>query len=247
MSSILAERSPSVANTTADPPDNDTLASEHARAASLRAFMTSEEDERRRLSRELHDLVGNHVIALTLALHQLRLRVVGPIDGLFTHMEETVAALDCDMHRMARNFRPWVLDLGLIAAITAHVERWSQQTGIRGDFGNSQDQEPCLSTEIETILFRIMQEALTNVARHARATHASIVVARRPTCVLLIVEDNGRGFDPGDLGTSASLDDRIPLGMIGMRERAGMFGGTVTFESGSEGTSVFVCIPTDSV
>jgi chemotaxis family two-component system sensor kinase Cph1 len=142
---------------------------------------------------------------------------------------------------LASDLRPTALDdLGMTAALSNHVDEWSQQTGIAADFCSRHCEER-LSTHIETTLYRVVQEALTNVARHAEARHASIVLERRPDCVVVIVEDDGIGFD---VRTDADDDGRRHFGLVGIRERAALLGGTATIESSATmGTSVFVQLP----
>ncbi len=125
------------------------------------------------------------------------------------------------------------------AAIRNHVDEWSQQTGIAADFCSRHGDER-LSMPVETTLYRIVQEALTNVARHAHARNVSVVLERGPDAVAVIIEDDGEGFDV----ESVSSNGLGRYGLVGIRERAALLGGTATIESSpTSGTSVFVSLP----
>ena len=145
---------------------------------------------------------------------------------------------------MAHDLRPTALDdLGVAAALRSHVEEWSERTGIAADFC-SLNCEARLPPYIETTLYRIVQEALTNIARHAQARTASVVVERRPDCVVVIIDDDGCGFD----ADVPAADGRVRhFGLVGIRERAALLGGRATIESSAtSGTSVFVSLPVRS-
>ena len=106
--------------------------------------------------------------------------------------------------------------------------------------------EPRLSPEIETVLYRVVQEALTNVLKHAQATNVSIVYDRRPAELRVVIEDDGRGFDVEDAGGGGTVPDgRRRLGLSGMRERLAMIGGVLRVESSSAGTTAFVRMAID--
>ena len=142
-------------------------------------------------------------------------------------LEKMAEGLMRDIHRLAWELRPSVLDdLGLDRALQRYADEWSQNTGVPVDLHTGADLGTNrLPQEFETTLYRIAQEALTNVARHAQAKRVSVLLERRPGFVSLIVEDDGRGFDAqGVMGAPPSPDR---LGLLGMQERVRLAGGTL--------------------
>ena len=214
---------------------------EQARATWMTTLITAQEDERRRVARELHDEMGQHVASLLLGLHQLDAEPSTNGDGHIEHLRTMVLDLDRGVRRLAHDLRPAALDdLGLTAALSSYVEEWSHQTGVAADFHCIRC-DARLATHTESAIYRIVQEALTNVARHARARNASVILDRRPDCIVAIIEDDGAGFD---VGAGAPADGSTHFGLIGIRERAALLGGTARIESSAAcGTSVFVSLP----
>ena len=214
---------------------------EKARAEWMTTLMAAQEDERRRIARELHDEMGQHVAALMFGLHGMDPSSPAGDDDPVGRLKELVSNLASGVRRLAHDLRPAALDdLGLSAALINYVDEWSEQTGIPIDFcGLNCDER--LEMPTETTLYRIVQEALTNVARHAKATRASVVLERREDSVRVVIEDDGRGFDAG---SKAHADGLKRFGLAGIRERAALLGGTAAVESSSVGgTSVFVRWP----
>ena len=213
---------------------------EHARNTWVMTLVTAHEDERRRIARELHDEMGQHVTGLRLGLRSLQLDW-STADDRLTTLNALVSNLEHGVRRLAQDLRASAIDdLGLVAALSHHVEEWSQQTGIAADFC-SVNCERRLTASVETTLYRVVQEALTNIARHSHARTASVVVERRVDSIVVIVEDDGRGFDAG---RQSHVDGLEHLGLVGMRERAALLGGTITIESSpATGTCVFVSLP----
>lgn len=209
-------------------------------------LVQAEEQERAHLARELHDEVGQHLTALGLGLQGLS-DVAAPgsdVDRRATQLSVLVASLSREMHALAIRLRPKALDdFGLQAALAAYVDAWSQRSGITVDLHAAAETER-LSPTVESAVYRIVQEALTNVARHSRATRASVAVERRDGQLVTIVEDNGRGFD----ARPADEQRTMGLGLVGIRERATLLGGTALVESTlGSGTTVFVRIPVSRV
>ena len=206
-------------------------------------LLQAEEDERRRLSRELHDEAGQHLTALGLGLQALSdIAAAGSeVDRRATQLRELASTLGRELHAIAVRLRPKALDdFGLEAALAAHAEEWSRQSGIQLDVHARQEAER-LPGATESAIYRVVQEALTNIARHSGATHASIVLERRDGKVVAVVEDNGRGFDTED---GARAVDAPGLGLLGIRERVALLGGTVAIESvPGSGTSLYLRIP----
>lgn len=223
----------------------DALAQSFVQRDELRRQLTlAEEEERRRLARELHDELGQHLTALGLGVQAL----ADSADGNSTITEraallrEMVNALGSGLHSVAVRLRPKALDdFGLEAALTNYTEVWSRQTGIAVDLHT--DHGPGrLPMVLENTIYRIVQEALTNVARHSGATRAGVVVEHRGGDVVAIIEDSGKGFDTSAVQSATNV--RGGFGLIGVKERASLLGGSIDIESSpGGGTTLFVRIP----
>ena len=212
----------------------------------LRRLAAAEEGERRRLARELHDEAGQHLTALGLGLRALT-DVVRPGSEVERRTEALGAMVDTlgrELHALAVRLRPRALDdFGLEAALAADAEAWARRTGIRVDVHAPAAER--LAPEVESAVYRIAQEALTNVARHSGASRASVTVERRDGHLWVAVEDDGRGFDP-DAPPRAAGEPAAGggLGLLGIRERVALLGGTVDVESGPDtGTTLYVRLP----
>ena len=213
-----------------------------ARQELLRRLMVAQENERRRISRELHDAVGQHLSLLTLGLARLRLHAwKRALSDELTSLDKIVGDLDADLDFFVWQLRPTALDdLGLIGAIRDHVSRWSAHLGIRVDWHVSGVEEASLTGDIQITLYRLLQEALNNVAKHAEASHVDVLLERYGDHVSLIVEDDGIGFETDRLFGA----EHTGLGLIGMRERAALVGGSVDIESHvGDGTTFVARIP----
>lgn len=210
----------------------------------LRQLDLGQEEERRRLSRELHDEVGQHLAALALGLQELSdLSPPGSeIDLRAAKLRALSATLGRELHAIAVRLRPKALDdFGLEAALSSYAAEWARQHGIAIDVHAVSDAER-LPPAVESAIYRIVQEAMTNIARHSHATRASVLVERRDRQVHTIVEDNGRGFDTTAASLASNNDRR--LGLLGIRERAALLGGSMLVESRpGAGTTVFVRLP----
>lgn len=209
-----------------------------------RRLLVAQEDERRRISREMHDELGQQLSSLTLRLAALK-REYGQHSGLadqLSSLETAVGALDADLDFLIWQLRPTALDdLGLVGAFKDHIAHWSAHSGIAAESHVGGMERTRLTAEIETTIYRLLQEALNNVAKHARARRVSIVLAASPDHVSLIVEDDGIGFE----ASAAFGPSQSGLGLIGMRERAALLGGTVDIESHpGNGTTFVARIPT---
>jgi PAS domain S-box-containing protein len=215
----------------------------HARLQSLsHRLVNVQESERREIARELHDEAGQALTSLIVGLRRLERDLAGAADG-YSQAAGELATLAHDvwenLHRLAVDLRPASLDhLGLVQALTAYIERVSQQARLRVAFKTVALGQERLPQEVETALYRIAQEALTNVTRHAHATHADVLLQRNGDRVTLIVEDNGCGFEPAE---HAGVDS---IGLLGMRERCEMLGGVFRLESApGRGTTLVGEIP----
>jgi PAS domain S-box-containing protein len=212
---------------------------ERARSELLTRLVFAQEDERRRIGREMHDQFGEQLTALARKIRMLK-DACGDRDDWRVHIEslELIAQqLDRDVDHLVWELRPTALDdLGLRAALANYVQSWSTRVGISATLHTSGLMDDRLPSEAETALYRIAQEALTNVAKHARAENVGVILERRADHVLLIVEDDGVGFDPGTAESPGQ-----GFGLVGMQERAGLIGATLEIESSAgRGTTVFV-------
>ncbi len=213
---------------------------ERAQTELLRRLVFAQEDERRRIAREMHDQFGEQLTALAQRIHLLK-KASGGHEEWGRHVEslEAIAQqLDRDVDQLVWELRPTALDdLGLRAALANYVRNWSSRLGIAATLHMSGLLDERLPSHTETALYRIAQEALTNVAKHARAANVEVILERRGEHVLLIVEDDGIGFD------SATTETGGGFGLVGMKERAALVGATLEIESASSsGTTVLVRI-----
>jgi PAS domain S-box-containing protein len=220
---------------------------EQLRALSSR-LQSLREEERTRIAREIHDHLGQFLTALKLELHSARSKVlvIGEPElraALISKMgtaTELINELISSVQKLSFELRPGTLDrLGLEAAIESETESFQARTGIQCEW--SLPTVPvALPPEHATAVFRIFQEILTNIARHARATRVVVCLNCGEDSLELEAEDNGIGIKESD------LTDPKSLGLLGMQERAAILGGTVAFRGNSnEGTTVTVQIPLD--
>ena len=219
--------------------------SEAARQALLQRLVTAQEEERHRIARELHDQMGQSLAALSLGLKVLKDATPerSSEHQRLQRLQELTDLIGKEVHHLALELRPTALDdLGLETTLVNHVEEWSERSGVEVDFHSSGLEKRRLPAAIETALYRIVQEGLTNVLKHAKARHVSVILQRSSDQVSVIIEDDGQGFvvEPVPGPSVASRH----LGLLGMKERVAMVGGTLTIESSvGEGTTVFVRIP----
>ncbi|RYG56678.1 sensor histidine kinase, partial [bacterium] len=200
-------------------------------------------EERGRISRELHDNLGQHLTAVMLGLGALEMQIQnitgGNVSGDVPQLDNLRTLVDGLMkaaHRQAWELRPAELDaMGLEAALRQYLGDWSTRAEIEVDFDtDGWDERP--SPEVETTLYRVVQEAVTNVTRHAQATYVSVVLQQDGKMANAIIEDNGCGFDTDQ--------NSGRLGVLGMQERLAIVGGTLEIESiPGDGTSVFARVP----
>jgi two-component system CheB/CheR fusion protein len=220
--------------------------SELSRVRLLNQLVSAQEFERRRIARELHDQLGQQLTSLRLKLESLKQQ-----DGGGDHVQEKVdellsvtKQLDSDIEFLAWELRPVALDdLGLAPALRNYITRWGEQFETRVQFHTYGIDDKRASREIENHLYRIAQEALNNVAKHSRASQVDVILERRDDQAVLIIEDNGVGFEVADDDLAA---DGEKMGLIGMTERAALIGGTLEIESRlRKGTTVLVRVPLD--
>jgi signal transduction histidine kinase len=210
--------------------------------ALLSRLVAVQEEERSRIARDIHDQLGQQMTALRMHVEALQLKTqTPPLAEQAERTQRLVEALDQSIDFLTWQLRPAALDhLGLSAALQHLVTGWSERFGVATEFQVAGDDGVRLSRDVEANLYRIVQEALHNVSRHAQATHVSVMLERRDGGTLIVIEDNGSGFDRST--TPAGHDHG--LGLASMRERATLAGGGLDIESSpGHGTAIFVRIP----
>ncbi len=214
--------------------------SERVARDTVRRVIAAQELERRRLARELHDETGQALTSILLGLKAIRAADSDEGAERAEHdVRDLVVQALQDVRSLAVELRPTALDdFGLVPALERLAGTFEERSGIRTAVESSLSEER-LPPEAETALYRVVQEALTNVVKHAGAETVSIVVARRGAGVSAVIEDDGRGFD------AAAVRDEA-LGIVGMRERLALLSGTLAVESTPAGTSVAAYLPLSS-
>lgn len=224
------------------------LAQSHQIQAQLRRLsrqvLQVQEEERKRISRELHDVIAQMLTGINVQLTNLKKEAaynsvgIGRMIARTQHLVEHSVSI---VHRFARQLRPAMLDdLGLIPALQTFMEAFQQDTGIQVSLSAEDAAEPADGNQ-RTVLYRVAQEALYNVARHAHAGHAHVIIRRQGGDVCLKIEDDGKGFDPE---SRVHLKKNRRLGLLGMRERMEMINGKLRVESTpGKGTTVIAEVP----
>jgi PAS domain S-box-containing protein len=206
----------------------------------MHCIVEAQESERHRIARGLHDQLGQQMTALRLKVDALA-RKFSQSDGLagdLADVQGVAIGIDRDIGFLSWELKPTELeDLGLANALSSFVREWSSQYGIEAEFQSTLETDPVLSRQTETNLYRIAQEALNNVLRHADAKAVSVILQQQRSNLVLIVEDDGIGFEQ-DNGHG------LGMGLAGMRERAALLNGELEVDSQpGEGTAVIVKIP----
>jgi signal transduction histidine kinase len=221
---------------------------EDERRELLRQLQAVQENERRRIARELHDQIGQTVTGLILGLKSLEDGLAGEggakLRERVSWLQSLASAIGRDIHQVAAELRPTALDdLGLYRALASLGAEWKKRYGLRVDVQSVGDLGR-LPAEIETAVYRIAQEGLTNVLKHADARVASVVLKRTPSRLDVIIEDDGVGFHAGGEAASANDGDPRRLGLSGIQERLDLIGGRMAIESGTgAGTTMFISVP----
>jgi PAS domain S-box-containing protein len=218
---------------------------EQDRRRVMEQLVNAQEEERRRIARELHDSLGQHLMALHLGLKsaQAQANVPPNIAGILHQLRELALRIDDEIDHISFELRPPSLDdLGLAAALRLLIKEWSATSSILVDWHTGQLDNWRLPPTVETTVYRIVQEALTNIHKHAQATHVSLIVERRDAEVLAIIEDNGQGFDIESMAQAPNTGRK--LGLRGMEERAALASGQLDVETApGAGTTVYLRIP----
>ncbi|HEX6974516.1 MAG TPA: PAS domain-containing protein, partial [Vicinamibacterales bacterium] len=202
----------------------------------VRQLVTAQEDERARIARDIHDHVGQQLTALRLALDRLESSSPAGSPDELARAQALAREIDAEVDFLAWELRPAALDdLGLVVAVSKYLTAWSEHHGVTAEFRTAGLKDQRLAPEIETSFYRITQEALNNIAKHAHATRVDVILERRGDLAVLVVEDDGVGFDDD----GGALDEG--LGLVSMRERAALAGATLQIETApGKGTTIFV-------
>ncbi len=206
--------------------------------------LSAQEEERKEISRELHDEIVQTLTGINVQLATLKIESGLSKRSFSRHINFTQRLVEKSVnivHKFARDLRPTLLDdLGLIPALHAYMKGFTERTGLRVAFSAFADVEK-LRNDKRTVLYRVAQAALINIAEHAQASSVGVAIKNLPQAVLMEVRDDGKSFDVAHV-----LDSRRNkrLGLIGMRERVEMVGGTFNVESApGQGTTISALLP----
>jgi signal transduction histidine kinase len=201
-----------------------------------------QDDERRRIARELHDGLGQYLIAAKINLDMLA-RLDGDSGICLREAQHLIEHAIADTRTLSHLLHPPLLDeAGFASAARWYVEDFAKRSGIVATLDIPEKLQR-LPAEVETALFRILQEALTNVHRHSRSSSVKVRLDGDPSCVALAIQDHGRGISQDSLQRFRQSRPNLGLGLAGMRERVREFGGTLHLESSSAGTLLTAMMP----
>jgi signal transduction histidine kinase len=204
----------------------------------VRRVVQAQERERQMLARELHDETGQALTSILLGLKPVEEALADhPARAALAELREHVVSALQDVRRLAVELRPAVLDdFGLVPALERLTDSFAEGTDTRVDFHSALG-EPRLPSEVETTLYRVVQESLTNIVKHANARNVSVSLARRESTVVAVIEDDGAGFDPRGVREES-------VGLLGMRERLSFLDGRLEIESRpGAGTTIVAEVP----
>ncbi|UCZ57035.1 histidine kinase [Desulfurispirillum indicum] len=230
--------------------ENDTLWAELKKKEEvlrtlLKTVITAQETERKRISRELHDETGQVLSSLMLHLQSMKDRpITGEMQEEMENIRSLIARTIHEVKRISRQLRPSILDdMGLFSALNHLCEEYQSNGSFDVDmvvYGQNTGKR--LLAELEIALYRIVQESLTNISKHAQARNVSIIFTLTPDQLYLVIEDDGKGFDVEQHFSSDAYKEH--LGLHGMQERVEIIGGTLQIESSREtGTTIYVNVP----
>ena len=209
-----------------------------------RRILLAQEEERKRISRELHDVIAQMLAGINIRLATLKIEAEANTKGFsrtITRTQQLVEKSVERVHRFARELRPAVLDdLGLVPAVHTFMKSFAKETGIRMRFTVSAGLDKLSGTK-RTVLYRVAQEALTNVACHAEASRVTVAIQRLASVIHMKIQDNGKAFN---VEQAMHAKGAPHLGLLGMRERVEMVGGKFAIESKpGKGTTILARIP----
>ena len=204
-------------------------------------LVQAQEAERRALAHELHDEIGQQLTGLNLVLEASTSETPDQIRARLRSAQQVVIELTGQVRQLSLDLRPSMLDdLGLQPTLQWFMRRYSEQTGIDVDFKH-RGLNGQISPHVTIVVYRLVQEGLTNVARHARAAAVTVQVWLSQGQLAIVIEDEGCGFDP-----ATALHAQRSVGLAGMRERVALLGGQLSIDSApGEGTRLFVTLPLD--
>jgi signal transduction histidine kinase len=222
---------------------NDQRQSKLLRSRIMKSILAAREDEQRRIARDLHDIIGQSLVSVGLGLEMAKTQARKALKlSTLEELQKMVSAAVADVRLLSRNLRPTVLDdLGLIAALHHMLREHGEQNHLQYDLQHDHERMQRLPEYLETALFRIAQESLTNIVKHAQATHVNIVLKITPVSVELTIRDNGCGFYPEEVllkGTNGGM------GLLGIQERIDLLQGSLELRSRpGDGTTLIVSAP----
>jgi signal transduction histidine kinase len=219
----------------------DRKRAEATRLELMKRLMSAEDEERRRIARELHDETGQSLTAVLVGLRAIEDQAVtADVQTAARRLRKVAAQTVDDIGRLARGLHPAVLDdLGLLEAVRRYGNDWARSFSVGLDLRLPRTMPHPLPPLVQTTMYRILQEALTNVARHAHAQVVAVELKCEGTVLELVVRDDGVGFDVGTVRSEAS-----GLGLHGMQERVALLGGSFEIESTpGRGTTVRARVP----
>jgi signal transduction histidine kinase len=210
-----------------------------------RQLLSAQEDERKMISRELHDQIAQTLTGINIRLASLKTESMRNTRGLQEKISSTQRLVEKSVdivHRFARDLRPTVLDdLGLVPALHSFMNNFTKRTGVHASLATFTMKIDKLDVAKRTVLFRVAQEALTNVARHAHASRVEVSIQKLPGCIRMKIKDDGKSFN---VERAFHAQDGKHLGLLGMRERLEMVGGKFFVESApGKGTTITAKIP----
>ena len=209
----------------------------------MRRLVTAQEEQRARIARDLHDQVGQQMTALRLTLARVRDHGDDGLDQHLVHAAKLASDIDAELDFLAWELRPAALDdLGLLAALPRFVDQWAAHHQITAEFRTAGFEAGQLTGDAEVTFYRVTQEALNNVIKHAHATRVDVILESRDGVVSLVIEDDGVGFDQSDPRVGSR-----GIGLASMGERAALSAATLEIEStAGKGTTVFLRRPIDA-
>jgi signal transduction histidine kinase len=208
-------------------------------------ILHAQEEERKRISRELHDEVGQALTAISVNLQLLKqkaAKINNRLDGTVAETQSMLEQTMSNVHRFSYELRPAMLDdLGLVIALRWYIKAFAKRTSIKVNFRADPVVEQ-LQNEPKTVIYRVIQESLTNIYKYAGAARAAVVIRRNNDGVRLTVKDDGRGFQPDQLDQSSR--EKSGLGLMGMQERLRLVNGQFVVKSApGKGTTILALIP----
>lgn len=219
---------------------------EHERDELRRRLLHAQERERLRLAQELHDEAGQSIAAVLMQLRGMNELVNETGRDLLRSISKQLDQMGKALHRVAWELRPpSIAELGLNATLANYIGEWGERVGIEADYYCRDEALKGLAEATQTIIYRIVQEALTNIVKHARGvTAASVVIEKTAALLRITIEDNGAGLEANFPNQSGGMESGSGLGLAGIRERLFLLGGELSLEPrGGGGTTMFIRIP----